>query len=302
MVKECFMKIDSEGRELVSHGSPSFPCACYHTTSRQGDVPWHWHQEFEVIYINSGTVRCSAGDRRFLLQEGDAVFINSGVPHALFQRLGNSYDEHDIVFHPRLVYGEVGSVFYDKYLLPLLRCSALPGLKLSPEISWQKEAILLFRQAISCFLEEQELFELSLRNALSSFCGIIWKENQNIIGPAALKPPASMDRVQKMLDYFHAHYQDPISLDELSAQASICKRECQRIFKSVLGLTPSQYFEQYRLSMSVSLLLGTDESIIDISGKCGFQSPSYFTKLFRKRYGITPSRFRAAQVPSSTLS
>ena len=67
------------------------------------------------------------------------------------------------------------------------------------------------------------------------------------------------------------------------------------LFKSVLGLTPSQYFEQYRLSLSVSLLLNTRESIIDISGKCGFQSPSYFTKVFHKRYGLTPTEFRASQ-------
>lgn len=193
-MRECYVNIDRKGREMVNHGSPSFPCACYHTSSHQVDVAWHWHEEFELIYLNSGTVRCSAGDRRFLLHSGEAAFINAGVPHTLFQRLGEPYDEHDIVFHARL-----------------------------------------------------------------------------------------------------SHYQDPVTLDELSAQANICKRECQRVFKSVLGLTPSQYFEQYRLSLSVSLLLNTRESIIDISGKCGFQSPSYFTKVFHKRYGLTPTEFRASQ-------
>ena len=294
-MRECYLNIDRKGREMVNHGSPSFPCACYHTSSHQVDVAWHWHEEFELIYLNSGTVRCSAGDRRFLLHGGEAAFINAGVPHTLFQRLGEPYDEHDIVFHARLVYGEVGSVFYDKYLLPLLRCTALPGFKLSPEIPWQKEAISHLRLAVSCLLEKRDLYELSVRSALSAFLGLLWKENQNVIGPAALKPPASRERVQKMLDYFHSHYQDPVTLDELSAQANICKRECQRVFKSVLGLTPSQYFEQYRLSLSVSLLLNTRESIIDISGKCGFQSPSYFTKVFHKRYGLTPTEFRASQ-------
>ena len=79
----------------------------------------------------------------------------------------------------------------------------------------------------------------------------------------------------------------------------LCKRECQRIFKTVLGLTPSQYFEQYRLSIAVSLLLNTQESIMEISGACGFQSPSYFAKLFRNRYGMTPSRFRTSQTAPS---
>ena len=302
MIKECSMKIDPKGKELARHGSPSFPCACYHTTSRRGDVSWHWHEEMEVIYMNKGSVQCAVGDRRFLLCEGDAVFINSGIPHALFQRRGDSYDEHDIVFHPRLIYGEMGSVYYEKYLLPLLRCSALPGQKLSAEIPWQKEAAFQIRRAVSCFLEEESLPEFVVRDALSALCGLLWKEHQDKIKPAVLKPPASMERMQKMLDYFHSHYQEPVTLEDLSSQVNLCKRECQRIFKTVLGLTPSQYFEQYRLSIAVSLLLNTQESIMEISGACGFQSPSYFAKLFRNRYGMTPSRFRTSQTAPVTLS
>ena len=101
------IRVDEKGRELLNHGSLAFPCAWYYSGANQGDVPWHWHEEIELVYLSRGTLQCSVGNQRFLLCAGDALFINTGIPHAFFEEPGIPYEESDIVFHPRLIYGDV---------------------------------------------------------------------------------------------------------------------------------------------------------------------------------------------------
>lgn len=104
------VRVDEKGRELQNHGNLAFPCAWYCSGPNQGDVPWHWHEEIELVYLSKGTLQCAVGNRRFPLRKGEALFINTGIPHAFFEESGIPYEESDIVFHPRLIYGDVGSL------------------------------------------------------------------------------------------------------------------------------------------------------------------------------------------------
>lgn len=132
-----------------------------------------------------------------------------------------------------------------------------------------------------------------MREALTNVFTLLLRHNSGELQQTEARSSFLMERVKRMLDYFHSHYQESISVEQLAKQANICKRECQRDFKKVLGLTPTQYFEQYRLAMSLRLLTESSCSIIEIADQCGFQSPSYFTKLFREKYGVTPTSFRS---------
>ena len=67
------VSIDQQGRELVEHGTPLFPVACYHDNISEAEVPWHWHDELEVLIVETGTSRVSVNGadysksgRRFL--------------------------------------------------------------------------------------------------------------------------------------------------------------------------------------------------------------------------------------------
>lgn len=286
------IRVDEKGRELQSHGSLAFPCAWYCSESNQSDVPWHWHEEMELVYLHKGVMRCAVGQSRFLLRAGEALFVNTGIPHAFFKEQGSDYEEHDIVFHPRLIYGDVGSVFYEKYMFPLMRCPAMAGYVFHADGGWEEEAALFVKEATTICKTKSDLYEFGVRTALTNVFTLLIGHNQGQMQQAVIGSSLLMERVKQMLDYFHSHYHEPVSVEQLAYQANICKRECQRAFRKVLGLTPTQYFEQYRLAMAVHLLTESSDSIIEIAGRCGFQSASYFTKLFHKRYGVTPSVFR----------
>ena len=287
------VRVDEKGRELQNHGNLAFPCAWYCSGPNQGDVPWHWHEEIELVYLSKGTLQCAVGNRRFPLRKGEALFINTGIPHAFFEESGIPYEESDIVFHPRLIYGDVGSIFYEKYMLPLMRCPSMAGFAFRKDLDWQREAALSIKEAVTVCRTKPELYEFTVREALTNVFTLLLRHNSGELQQTEARSSSLMERVKRMLDYFHSHYQESISVEQLAKQANICKRECQRDFKKVLGLTPTQYFEQYRLAMSLRLLTESSCSIIEIADQCGFQSPSYFTKLFREKYGVTPTAFRS---------
>ena len=287
------VRVDEKGRELQNHGNLAFPCAWYCSGPNQGDVPWHWHEEIELVYLSKGTLQCAVGNRRFPLRKGEALFINTGIPHAFFEESGIPYEESDIVFHPRLIYGDVGSIFYEKYMLPLMRCPSMAGFAFRKDLDWQREAALSIKEAVTVCRTKPELYEFTVREALTNVFTLLLRHNSGELQQTEARSSFLMERVKRMLDYFHSHYQESISVEQLANQANICKRECQRDFKKVLGLTPTQYFEQYRLAMSLRLLTESSCSIIEIADQCGFQSPSYFTKLFREKYGVTPTAFRS---------
>ena len=99
-------------------------------------------------------------------------------------------------------------------------------------------------------------------------------------------------RTQKMLQFIHDHYSLPISLQDIAGAADISKSEAARCFQSYLHDSPVHYLLNYRLKQAKHALQKNDDTIVDIAEKCGFQSPSYFGKIFHREIGMTATQYR----------
>ena len=67
-LQDCALNLNRTGRELQPHGTPDFPCAGYSSvyTDSAGDVvPWHWHEDLEIIYVESGHLRLQVPGKTF---------------------------------------------------------------------------------------------------------------------------------------------------------------------------------------------------------------------------------------------
>ena len=71
------------------------------------------------------------------------------------------------------------------------------------------------------------------------------------------------------------------------AHAYVC-----RVTREYLGVTPSEYVNRIRMEHAARLLVGTDDSIVEISGDCGLENQSHFYRLFRQHFGMTPREYR----------
>lgn len=163
----CRTVIDDFARELLKHGTAAFPIACYHDDLQTEPVPWHWHEELEVLVVSEGTILATAAGEKYRLEKGEGLFINAGVLHGDWPLNAGPCRLHSMVFHPRLVGGSPDSVFWQKYLQPLLTDPSRPCAVLRPGVEWQREAMNQMERAFRAVVNEQPGYEFKARAALS---------------------------------------------------------------------------------------------------------------------------------------
>ena len=97
-----------------------------------------------------------------------------------------------------------------------------------------------------------------------------------------------------MLDYIRQNYQNSICLDDLIIQANsnVSKRHFISFFQQYTGYTPIDYLNNFRIERAKTLLTSTNMQISTISQEVGFQDEFYFSRMFKKRVGIAPSKYR----------
>ena len=287
--------IDDTGREQVIHGSSDFPIACYYNDLVLLPVLLHWHEELEAGIVTEGQALISIGNEKHILKEGEGFFINTGVLHDAYALEGKSCKIHSIVFHPRLVGGFPDSVFYRRYLRPLLEDPTLDWILLHHREDWHQDALRAIEDTWNLCRDELSGFEFSVRNALSGLTWQIHCHAELIRSSPSHKSLRDAERIKLMLTFIHENFSGSISIRSIAASAAISESEALRCFRNSIGTTPIQYLKQHRLRQSAMQLLSSNDRISEIAVRCGFQDMSYFTKSFREHYGCAPSDYRISK-------
>ena len=102
------------------------------------------------------------------------------------------------------------------------------------------------------------------------------------------------DRILTMISFIQENFAEKLTLEEIADSAAVSTRECLRCFQSSIRQSPMDYLISYRIQVAKKLLETTDHSITEIALRCGFNSNSYFTKIFHRTCGKTPNAYRAA--------
>ncbi len=87
------------------------------------------------------------------------------------------------------------------------------------------------------------------------------------------------------------HLQSSYTLKDLAAYLSMSTRQISRLFKSHTGETIQQYRDKIRLDHGENLLRNTELTVKEIAGLCGYQSPRQFSRVWKKRYGTSPTKY-----------
>lgn len=290
-LQTCGLNRNHAQKELQPHGTVEFPCAAYasrHTDAPGDTIPWHWHEELEVIFVAAGTLKLQIPGGEYLLQEGSLVVLNSNVLHSLSGHPAGAL--RSMVFSPFLITGGADTVFYKNYVRALLAC---------PDFSvWQAEPgpdVKRFSAAFSAMETDAFAYEFTVRENLSQL--LLHCYAQLLPRLSAQKPAKSADtvRIEQMLQYMQASYAEPIALADIAQAAGLSERECLRCFHRTISDSPVQYLLKYRLMQGAALLRASPAaSIAEVSAACGFDSPSYFSKQFRRFYQRPPREYRTA--------
>ena len=93
-------------------------------------------------------------------------------------------------------------------------------------------------------------------------------------------------------EYIDAHFAEQLKLDDIAGHLSCSTSYLSHSFKELTGYAPLQYILRSRIGQAETLLISSDLSISYISSVTGFESPSYFHRMFRKIVGTTPALYR----------
>ena len=94
------------------------------------------------------------------------------------------------------------------------------------------------------------------------------------------------------IGYMEAHTETPIALHDLGVEIDLSLRQLERLFKSKLGVTPTQYYLDLRVRRARQLLRQSPMSIMEVAVATGFNSASHFTQIYKKHFGHAPSQER----------
>ena len=97
--------------------------------------------------------------------------------------------------------------------------------------------------------------------------------------------------VQKAIDYIAANYSYPITVDSIADYVGISRSQLFREFKKYLDLSPKEYLTNYRIKRACHLLKTTSLSITSIAYSIGYDNSMYFSKVFRREKGMTPTDY-----------
>lgn len=240
-------------------------------------------QYFELSLYKGGNTQVETEGKCYVLNQNNYTLfdINKGYNVKLY---GGLY--HYITFG--LTEPQKGTA----YITALKNaCSVLEdGVKTDNYFSTEKLIYEIHREFLLKRPYYKKRISLMIQDMLILLIRLL-KQNHNE-NKVQLTKQNHIQTTDKVLEYLENHYTETVRLDDIAAATGYTQRYIDTIFKQTTGYTIIDYLTKIRIESSRKALLSSCKSITEIAMDCGFDSSSYFCKVFKKVTGQSPSEFR----------
>ena len=277
--------------ELKEHGNKEFPFNIYLCSIPQDftGVRVHWHQEMELIVVKKGGVLVTVDKEIYLVKEGEAAVVLPGQLHGIAQDGGAKGEYENIIFRLGMLISREEDVCGARYLIPLEKGEGKTAVHMSGE-SPGYEVFMEGIGRLDCLCKEKAFgYELGVKSALFQIAAALfqsWKPQTGKSGKGA------RERMKGLLDYIEEHYGERITIRDAAERCYYSQSHFMKYFRQYMGISFVEYLNRYRISRAAGLLRATERPISLIARDCGFDNLSYFNRLFRRDYGMTPGEYR----------
>lgn len=288
--------IDRTLRESLTYQQNGFPielCVDDYSVLPEHTLNCHWHYEFELDILIAGELDYYISGVHVHLREGDCVFINANTMHMAKQSIGCPDAKMFVVaFSSTLLAHDMNSVIYQKFFQPITG-KPLSGFVIERNTAEGEQILSALSELYALQPTDfaYELFCISLVSRAWGFTLSYAIKNE----PEILERKNSRqdeERVKSILFYIQKHFAEELSIASIAQHINISSSECFRCFKRFTHKTPGAYINEYRLSQAAKMLMETTRSITEIGLSCGFAHSSYFCKIFKQMYGLSPLQYR----------
>lgn len=257
----------------------------------RGLCDFHWHDELQFTLAVRGSLDVQVNEKQYHLETGEALFINSGMIHAV-TRLSGEGEYTSLNFPYKLLSFFPGSRMEKSFVLPYVTSGCLPVVILSPHTKWQGELLELLREINEIWygpavLKSQYLIAVKLVTLWHALLSNMPGENKNTMRIDVVR----QQRLQQMLSFIYEHFSEDVSLGDIADAAHISAGECCRIFREHLQTTPYRFLTEYRIRKSAELLC-TERSVSEVAKLCGYSQVSNYIAKFKTVFDCTPAKYR----------
>jgi AraC-like DNA-binding protein len=282
------------GKYLVGF-APDFPVRLnyYDFAYPHAAIP-NYHDHLEIAYIYKGAGSFAIGGKTFPTEEGDVFLINSGVFHLLEALDERNLEVVTLYFLPELVYRPGSSDTDLEYLLLFLNYQRGFNPKLPVDSTTSRKILQLLDQIANELKAKGSFHRIAVKNCL---CQILLILNRTVgIAKSATDAPRlhlrDINRLRPVFDFIHERHSQKLALQDLAAASNISVTHLCRYFKRVTGQTITDYVMRYRIDRAKMLLASDEPAITWIAYEVGFESHSYFDRIFHEVAKVTPQEFR----------
>lgn len=308
-----------ELKENRPHGTPENPFSQYHISDvkRAFQIPVHWHDELEIIYVKHGKLHVTISGENYIGNPKEAFVVSPGSLHFMGSPTGD-VDYYTFLFPVEYISFQTDDIMEKTILSPLKHgrvmikpqindmaediCERL--IEINTNISYLKKKTSESTKerknrenhkynksddiAVSNINEANINAQFETKMTLIKFIQKMW-QNGLILENAA---NGTNTTEKEMITYIRQNYTREISLQEFGMQFHLSEKYISRYFKEHFHITLSQYINHLRLEHARQLLQESTAPVTEVALQSGYQNVSYFIRCFKKMYGVSPLKYR----------
>lgn len=228
---------------------------------------------YMVLFTYAGEGTLNYGGKTYTLHSGNGFFIDCNDFH--------SYQASECGWAHSVLHfsGNNSDVFFKEYLKN-------GNIVFSESTSGTYHSLL--EQLVNTYEKIIPHRELCISNILTNLLTHLVADSSN----AKTASPELKESMQKVVQYMEKHFSEDLSLDFLADYSGISKFHFSREFHKYTGLPPMEYLIQLRMNQIKLLLTTTDLPANKIAASAGILNEQHFNKLFKKKIGLTPGKYR----------
>jgi beta-xylosidase/AraC-like DNA-binding protein len=241
------------------------------------------NNSISLLCLLKGSVDLVSEEQHIQMDAGDIEIVNQNVHYRLREKSDNV-----------LLKISVSSHYFSRYF------TEFPAYRFDIALTNNRNFVRILRnyiiRLVICHLQDsKECGLLEINSLLSDVLRILVLHFKQEVATRAGPQKDFSPRIEKIVQYVGAHYQQALSLNQLAKLHHVSASYLSRLFTLEVGVSFKTYLTRMRFKRCVSDLLHTAKPMYLIVQDNGFNDSRQFTSLFKKTYGMTPHRFRDEQ-------
>lgn len=236
-------------------------------------------QHHEIILITGGSGSFTIEDQLYKIKEGMLFYIAPNILHTIKPNLNEPITFFSVHFDFVNVFWEGNSWSTDK----LVKILPLPA---AQELNDYYTIQDIFKKLTECWNEKQPGYEFISRTLLQQLLIAIYqnvkKQNRNY---------ATSLKINKIIQYMNQNITENIKLADLSKITQLSPTYLAKVFKAATGYSLIEFFNRMKIDKAKDLLIENNRKIKEVAREVGFADEFYFSRVFKKIEGISPSEY-----------